>query len=356
MFFQAFAVFVQAGLPGPSYGRIPETIRVLVLKEAGPLEMRAGGRVWRVSAGPPGFVYVNGRERGVPARFFPENGVVRIDGRPYRGDIEVFEDGRQLSVIDELDVEAYVAGIINNEISSKWPQEAVKAQAVVARTYAIYQKKRAKAGALYDVEGSVMGQVYNGAGAEDGRALAAVNMTRGEILAYNGEPALTVYHSNAGGMTDSAKDIWARYYPYLNSVASPYDSLAPNFSWEFTLPASALEDLLDSSGMSVGRPEAIYPEDVLASGRVKTLIIKGADGRALRLTGEGLRRIIGYAALKSAVFEVTSGQGLFSFRGRGSGHGVGLSQWGAKGMAGNGYSYKEILRHYYPGTGIMKAY
>jgi len=341
-------------LPGQA-GYYGEKIRVLVLGGVSSLNVKIGGNFWRVRATSPGYVLVNGREKRLPIRFYPEKDLIYLNNRPYRGDIEIIGGRKGLEVVDELFLESYVAGIINNEISSKWPKDAIKSQAVIARTYAIYQKKK-RADAAYDVEGSVMGQVYNGAATEDSASFAAVNETRGEILEYNGEPALTVYHSNAGGMTESSKEVWAHYYPYLNSVSSPYDSAAPNFYWEFTLDAGTLKDLLDTYGYSIGKPSTIYIEAITPSGRVKTIVIKDSGNRTLRLTGEDLRKIIGYSTLKSTIFEVGVKGRLFNFKGKGSGHGVGLSQWGAKGMAENGYSYKDILGHYYPGVAIEKAY
>ncbi len=332
-----------------------DRIRVLVLSDIGSLNVKVGENVWRVMAGARGTAIVNGTERRLPVRFYPEGDFIYLNNRPYRGDIEIVDGGKGLDVIDQLHLETYVAGIINNEISSRWPEDAIKSQAIIARTYALYQMRK-KSDAPYDIEGSVMGQVYNGAGAEDPAAFRAVNETRGEILTYGGEPALTVYHSNAGGMTESAKDIWFHYYPYLLSVPSPYDSEAPNFYWEFTLAADTLKDLLESAGYAIGRPEAVYPENVNASGRVITLVIKDRFDRIVKISGEDLRKIIGYSTLKSAIFEVTLKRGLLDFKGRGSGHGVGLSQWGAKGMAEKGYSYREILEHYYPGTVIERAY
>ncbi len=332
-----------------------DKIRVLVLNGISSLNIKNGTDTLKIRKEVPGTVLVNGREKSLPLRFYPDKEFIYLNGRPYRGAIEVLDGKKGLLVVNELFLELYLIGIINNEISSKWPKEVIKSQAVIARTYAVYQKKR-RLKDPYNIEGSVMGQVYNGVTTEDSSAARAVKETAGEILTYGGEPALTVYHSNAGGMTDSSKDIWSHYYPYLNAVKSPYDASAPGFNWEFTLASGSLKDILSSSGYNIERPEAIYLEDVTASGRVKTLIIKDSNNRTLRLSGEDLRKIIGYSTLKSAIFGVSKNRDLFTFKGRGSGHGVGLSQWGAKGMAENGYSYREILSHYYPGTTLDKAY
>lgn len=341
---------------GPGRAESGGKIRVLVLKgtnvidikgsDAGSIQIRRAGQ---------GRVTVNGIEKYLPLRFYPEREVVYLNGRPYIGTLEVYDGSGSLLVVNELYLEAYLVGIINNEISAKWPGDVVKTQAVIARTYALNQKRK-RAGELYHIEGSILGQVYSGVDTEDAEALRAVRSTHGEILAYNGEPALTVYHSNAGGMTDSAKDVWSMDYPYLKSVESPFDNDSRTLTWDFALSAGSLRKLLSGSGYNIGEPADIYPEDTTRSGRVRVLVIKDADGRRVRLTGEDFRKIVGYSAIKSALFKVERSGDIFIFKGRGSGHGVGLSQWGAKGMSEKGYSYREILRHFYPGTSLLRAY
>ncbi|MEK7828606.1 MAG: SpoIID/LytB domain-containing protein, partial [Deltaproteobacteria bacterium] len=126
--------------------------------------------------------------------FSSENGILYLNGRPFRGKIEVIKNQRGLLVVNELPLEFYITGLINNEISSKWPIEAVKTQAVIARTYALYQKKK-KGAVTYHMESTVADQVYSGSIAEDDSSIYAVKETVGEVLTYNGELALTVYHS-----------------------------------------------------------------------------------------------------------------------------------------------------------------
>jgi stage II sporulation protein D len=332
-----------------------DKIRVLVLNGAESVSLRGVGSGAALDIRRDGRgVTVNGHAKTLPLRFEPEGEFVYVNNRPYRGSIEVFPGGDGLMVINELPLEHYLVGIINNEISSKWPEESIKAQAVIARTYAIYI--RARKNALYDIEGSVLGQVYSGAAAEDRAAQRAVSATAGEILTYDGEPALTVYHSNAGGMTASSKDVWQSDYPYLRPVDSPYDEYAPRYSWDFSIDGKTLGGKLRDAGFDVGEPEAIEPAMVTDSGRIKSVVIWGEGGHQVRLTGENLRKVVGYGKLRSTRFEVRKNGDTFLFIGRGSGHGVGLSQWGAKGMAGAGYTYREILRHYYPGTELEKAY
>lgn len=335
--------------------RFPDTVRVLVLDRAEGLNINGTGDTTLDVRSERGAVSVNGKVTAPPLKLYPRDKFIYINGRPYRGAVEVTASRDALRVVNELSLEDYLVGVINNEISSKWHAEAVKAQAVVARTYALYQMN-SRTGGLYDIEGTVMGQVYSGALSEDEASARAVRETAGEILTFIGEPALTVYHSNAGGMTDASRDIWAEDYPYLKSVLSPYDSSAPKYAWEFIVPASSFKAVLNKAGYSIGDPREIRLDELSPAGRVKSLVISDSARNGLRLRGEDLRKILGYSFLRSSAFEVWKKGDLFVFRGRGSGHGVGMSQWGAKGMAENGYSYKDILMHFYPGTRLTKAY
>lgn len=344
-----------------------ETIKVLIvkgIKDAPGLEVKTsqGGQAITVTAAKdPRSASINGSEKSLPLYFKPDGEFIYVNGRPYRGGIAVIRHKDALGAVNELPMEDYVAGIINNEISSKWHVDAVKAQAVIARTYALYHKKKRPV-EPYHVEGTVMGQVYSGAASEDAAAWKAVTETQGETLYYNGSPALAVYHSNAGGMTDASKDVWKSDYPYLTSVASPYDELYPKFYWEYSIPAAEFKEILNKAGFEVSEPESVFPESVTAAGRIKTLSIKDVDYKTITMAGEDLRKILGYGNLRStifggiAAFDLKKDSGVFVFKGKGSGHGVGLSQWGAKGMAEKGSSYKEILKHYYPGTSLVKIY
>ncbi|HBO85158.1 MAG TPA: hypothetical protein DD641_09400 [Deltaproteobacteria bacterium] len=310
-------------------------------------------------------ITVNGTRTGGgnhPVRFSPRSGILYVNNRPFRGEIEVAAGDKGFLVINDLDIEMYLVGLINHEISSKWHTEVIKAQSVIARTYALHQKKK-NIRNIYHLEGTVMGQVYSGSITEDETALEAVQDTAGEVLTYNGELALAVYHSNAGGYTEASKNVWQKDYLYLQSVESPYDILSPGFDWELTVSSFDLLNALKNAGYKVGEIEGIVPVEKTSTGRITKLRLIHKGGK-LEMTGEELRRIIGYDRLKSTRFEIrhilAGGEDRevksFNFTGRGSGHGVGLSQWGAKGMAEDGYSYKEILKHYYKGVEVVKIY
>lgn len=339
----------------PSRRGASEGIKVLVLRDARALEIKGRGEAFGIVLSGNGEAFVNGVERSLPITFSPNGEFLYLNNAPYRGTLIVMRGKKGLAVVNDVPIEAYVAGIINNEISSKWHKDAVKAQAVIARTYALHQKKK-RSSEPYHVEGTVMGQVYNGASSEDAASFDAVRSTDGEMLFHDRAPALTVYHSNAGGRTDSAKEIWRSHHPYLVSVASEYDSKDAKFRWEFEITATALSSALGKAGYSIGEPASISVEAKTAAGRAKAVVIEDAKGASMRIGAEDLRKALGYAVVKSAMFEVSAGGGLFVFKGRGAGHGVGLSQWGAKGMAEAGYSYKEILNHYYPGTELVRAH
>jgi stage II sporulation protein D len=288
--------------------------------------------------------------------FKPYKSTMEVNGTQYRGNVRIIaqEDGKGLQVINELLIEDYLVGLINNEISSNWHKEAVRAQAIIARTYALGQKQK-RLQEPYHLVGTDIDQVYKGSSLEDRKARRAVDDTSGMVIYYKDELALTLYHSNAGGRTESAKNVWGGDYPYLRSVSSPKDKKAPRYEWSYTISEEAFSWKLRKGRHDIERVRSIHIKKKSPTRRVVKLQIKGGP-TAIEMTGEELRSILGYANIRSTIFKVRKSRGEFTFTGRGSGHGVGLSQWGAKGMAEAGRSYKGILKHYYPGTKIKKIY
>ncbi|MBI5235349.1 MAG: SpoIID/LytB domain-containing protein [Deltaproteobacteria bacterium] len=343
-----------ASVPSSRRG-LEEGIKALVLRDAKAFEIKGRGETIGIALSGNGEAMIDGVERTLPITFTPKGEFLYLNNAPYRGTLVLMRGKKGLAVVNDVPLEAYVAGIINNEISSKWPKDAVKAQAIIARTYALHQKKK-RLSEPYHVEATVMGQVYNGAGGEDAASIEAVRSTDGEMLFYDDAPALTVYHSNAGGMTDSSKEIWRSHHPYLVSVPSEYDLKDGKFNWELEITGTAFGVSLVKAGYSIGAVASIVVEARTSAGRVKTISIIDAQGASIRLSAEDLRKALGYSVVKSAMLEVSASDGLFVFKGKGAGHGVGLSQWGAKGMAEAGYSYKEILKHYYPGAELVRMY
>jgi stage II sporulation protein D len=281
-------------------------------------------------------------------------GVVRVNGKGYRGTIEVLPAARGLLVVDELLLEEYLVGLINCEISSQWPIEAVKAQAVVARSFALYQKE-ARNNSLYHLEATVSDQVYEGCDVEDSRAARAVNETRGEVVTYEGKIIQAFFHSSCGGHTENSENVWSIRYPYLRGVECTYCSSSPSVLWEQTIPRKKLEALLRTKGFPVSELRSVRPTSRNPSGRIVSLeFVSGAGTFAVPAVQ--FRKLAGYGVIRSTDFEVTLVDDDFVFIGVGHGHGVGLCQWGAKQRAEDGFSYREILSSYYPGTLLEKYY
>jgi stage II sporulation protein D len=279
---------------------------------------------------------------------------VQVNGKRYRGIVEISPMDKGMLVVNELPLEEYLVGLINCEISSQWPMEAIKAQAVIARSYAIYQKE-ARKNAPYHLESSVMDQVYEGCDIEDNRAVRGVRETSGEVLTYDDKVIQAFYHSNCGGHTEASENVWGYALPYLQGVECSYCLTVPSAKWETTLSLKKLESLLKSSGYQVTGLREIRTGRRNRSGRLVDLSLLSAKG-SLSVSPVNFRKAIGYTVIKSTNFDVRTNGDEVSFTGTGYGHGVGLCQWGAKQRAGDGFNYREILSYYYPGTKLLKLY
>lgn len=279
---------------------------------------------------------------------------VVMNGRKYRGKVEISPADKGVLVVNELPLEDYLVGLINCEISSQWPIEAIKAQAVIARSYAVYQKE-ARKNTMYHLESTVMDQVYEGCEIEDSRAARGVKETVGEVLTYENKVIQAFYHSNCGGHTEASENVWGIPVPYLKGVDCVYCLMAPSARWEQTISLKKIESLLKSNAYQVNGLRDIKSGNKNRSGRVTDLTLYSAKG-SLIISAVNLRKVIGYSVIKSTNFEVRmTGDDAF-FTGIGYGHGVGLCQWGAKQRAGDGFDYREILSYYYPGTRLEKIY
>ena len=244
--------------------------------------------------------------------------------------------------IQRVPLERYVASAVASETFASWPREALRAQAVVSRTYALHQReRRLRAGEPYDLESSVLSQRY-GHTPVSASILSAVRDTRGEVLVYMGRPLLAVFHASAGGRTASAEEVWGDPLPYLRPVDG-MDSAAPDFFWSYEIRLSDLADALRSAGYAPGEISNLEVLERSASGRVRRL-----RAGAARLSGRELRGVLGGRAIRSTLFEARQSEDRALFLGSGAGHGVGLSQWGARTLAQQGWGYPRILDHYYP--------
>ncbi len=284
---------------------------------------------------------------------FSASTAVYVNNKPYRGLAELTVSEKGILVINQLPLEEYLVGLINCEISSAWPIEAVKAQAIIARTYAL-NRKMARITSPYHLESSVIDQVYEGSLIEDSRARRAVSETEGEVLTFGGGIIQAFYHSSCGGRTEASENVWGTPLPYLKGVECLYCLTAPSATiWEFKSSLKDLEDKLRTAGYKISGLYDIKPGAVNSRGRLKQVTLMASKG-GVAISGEQFRKAIGYAVIKSTRFTVKNTKNEISFSGSGNGHGVGLCQWGAKQRALDGFGFGEILSYYYPGTELKK--
>ena len=342
----------------------PEMIRVAILKDVDQVRVDGtgilvmDGRLEQIRVTSPLTVKkalkqlsVNGKV--VSSLVISAPAVAIVNGKGYRGAIEITPVERGLLVVNELPLEEYLVGLINCEISSVWPLEAIKAQAVVARSFALYQKE-ARKGAPYHLESSVVDQVYDGCTVEDARSAFGVKETAGEVVTFNGAVAPAFFHSNCGGHTEAVEQVWSAKLPYLSGVPCRYCLDVPTASWDVTLSLAKIEALLKAGGVSVPGLRDIKTGFLNKSGRLSTVRLTTAKGNQ-ELPAISFRKALGSTVIRSTNFEVTISGNSARFTGKGYGHGVGLCQWGARSRAAEGFSYREILAYYYPGTVVKKV-
>ncbi|WP_225867392.1 SpoIID/LytB domain-containing protein [Cyanobium sp. NIES-981] len=383
---------------------------LLELPPSASLQLRlAGGRVWLSSSAgervlPPAASYWLESKPGQPPA---ETGTFQLQQRHYRGRLQVRSEGAKLQAINHIGLEAYLPSVVGSEMPPRWPLAALQAQAVAARTYALRQRKPAKA---FDLTATVSSQVYKGVEAETASTREAVASTRGQVLMYRSSLANTVFHSSSGGRTENSGDLWSQQLPYLVSVPD-FDQRSPVHQWEKPLPP----ELLRQAFREIGGVQRIDVVATTATGRVRQARVIGPVG-TLVVTGPELRTRLGLRSTqvrfevleprpfrpgpeasrlqqqKAMAFGAISppppvmgvidsasgtpaqaGPGAAAPSGpaprqpsppsslpslvaigRGFGHGVGMSQWGALAMAEQGQSHERILSHYFRGTELRR--
>lgn len=271
-------------------------------------------------------------------------GDLLVNGNHYLGNIELWRGRSAMFLINELPLEEYVKSVVSAEVGMSWEMEALKAQAVISRTYALYQIRK-NSSLNYDLTSSVLHQVYKGS-TIDARIAYAVRTTEGEVLTFNGQVIEALYHSTCGGKTEEAEDVFGKRYPYMRSVESKCE-ISPYWIWERKIPKEEIEKALGVTGI-----RGIAPKSFTSTNRVKTVEIVHSSG-LLSMKANDLRKALGWSRLPSTNFTLTQVNSAFVFEGKGYGHGVGLCQWSALGMARSGKNYKEILAFFYPGSVIQ---
>ncbi len=340
-----------------------------------------------------------------------EKGVrlMELGSRSYRGRIEIGRYNKsKLTAVNIVPLEEYLYGVVPSEMPSTWHEEALKAQAVCARSYALIKagyggESNAKKG--YKVVDTVSSQVYKGYLAESLKANQAVDATKGEMVCYNNKVIAAYYFSTSGGRTESAKDVWAADLSYLRSVPDTYEKNAGRMVWQETRTLIDIQRALAGQGVPFEKVEALKIFKTTGTGRVHALSVLGG-GRSLTLQGTTIRTVLNLHSTKFKIvrkgdtpdevsvlsatgmengrisnmyiasadgvskasgelkqYIVQSAEDLWNypntvpeseeellFAGMGYGHGVGMSQYGAKGMAEAGYTYKEIIEYYFTGA------
>ena len=280
---------------------------------------------------------------------------VTLNGRFYKGDIYIQTAADdKLEVIEHLSIEDYLCGVLPKEMSPDWPLEALKAQAVASRTYALKSVNPKKD---YDITDGVEMQIYIGASGVNARIIDAVNSTRGEVLKYKGSLLTAFFHACCGGHTASASSAWGEdAVKPLSGVKDPFCSPSHQYKWDFYATTRDLLAFIQKQGASALKIKGIriYKRD--RSGRAVTLRFV-TDSGSFSVRTSDLRKAFGTHDIKSTLItRITPLNGGYEFTGRGWGHGVGMCQEGAKFMAHKGRDYKKILRQYYPGASITDVY
>ena len=276
--------------------------------------------------------------------------------RHYKGSVSFTTYGTKIIPVNTLDLETYLKGVVSGEMPEYFGMEALKAQAIAARTYAVkYYNKRVYSG--YNLDDTTSSQVYYGYDPDYVNGSKAVDATKGMILTYNGAPAETLYSATHGGYTERVENVWGSPIPYLIDKADSYDLIYP---WTEVLTSAQIDDTLRRRGY-LAEDELFKGIDVdsmtfFPSGRISNIDVFyfKADGTEAKISfsRNSARTFIG---MKSAMYTVKyyPDSDEYAFTGKGYGHGVGMSQWGARKRAEAGQSYAQILAFYYPGTEIM---
>ena len=274
-----------------------------------------------------------------------------VGDKRYSGKLKILNINDEIFVINILGIEQYLSSVVGSEMPYKWPLEALKAQAIASRTYAL--KKTGND--LFDLDSTQKDQVYNGLESKKFKTIKAVRDTRSLVIVHNNKLINALFHSSSGGMTENSEDVWKNKYPYLKSTKD-FDSKNPKLMWKKKFKNKDLENLFPT----IGGIENIKILKITNSGRIKNLKIFGQYG-AKEISGTEIRKKLG---LKSTLFRFKFANKSIKYQnnkddqvslfisGMGAGHGVGMSQWGAKYLAYRGFKARGILKHFYKGIQV----
>lgn len=279
-----------------------------------------------------------------------DNEMIEVNSRFYYGSFKVLTNKNDFDIINYIPIETYLLSVLPSEMPTSFEIEALKSQAVVARTYAYYFMDKFGKTREFDVDNTTSYQVYNGFNPnmkkeESNKIALAVNGTKNLIVVYNDIPIIAYFHSNSGGKTINSKEYFGgSEFPYLISKTDPYSLGLKSSVWELTMSNSEFAKIFKYDGVISNR-DIVYNND--------SFVDKMTIG-SKQLNTKEIRRNVGYSIMKSERFVAELNNDNIIFRGIGYGHGVGMSQWGANNMAKEGHNFKEIIEFYYPSTKIKK--
>ncbi len=318
------------------------------------------GEKWEAISSSAGVELV-AAERGLEAEkilFIPAGAELKYDGDSYRGEFNLVSEGGRVLLLNELPLDKYLYGVIKKEIAPGWPLEPVKAQAVAARSFAFYYLQQNEE-EPYDLGATWLAQVYGGKDAETEQVIEAVRTTRGEVLVYRGRVVPAYFHANSGGYIETAEDIWqGTRTDYIEPGPDTWSLQAQHSFWRNDIPpgdinealaAEELPEIEDFGSLKISRR--------LPSGRAVEFQYRDRSGNFWTVRADKFRLAIGPEKLRSTwIDEIKVSSGSISFSGRGWGHGIGMSQWGAFRMGERGKNYREILEFYYSNAKLMGNY
>lgn len=369
--FLALLLLFSAPLAAPAAPKPSPRIRVAIARNASTLKLKTSSRVYvqDVATGqkymlvenasydvrPSGRgIAIAGQQLSSPVKLLAADGgeQIRLGGNLYRGDIVIRNGpGEKLDLIEHLSIEEYLYGVLPVEMSPDWPVEALKAQAVASRTYAMRFINPTRD---YDVTNGVEMQVYTGTNKINSRIIDAVDSTRGEVLKYKGKLIMAFFHACCGGHTASSKSAWGEaVLKPLFGVADPFCKPSRHYRWEYFLSSSDLLKFIQSQSSTALKVTGLKIHQKDRSGRAVSFKVATDKGYKV-VSASDMRKRFGTFEFRSTyITSVTPVKGGFELAGRGWGHGVGMCQEGAKFMAYKGRPYTRILRHYYPGSAIV---
>jgi stage II sporulation protein D len=298
-----------------------------------------------------GRLSVNGHETACrQLRVLPGIDVTAFNDRKSRGLYIISATDNNLQVVNQIPLEQYLYGIIPKEMPYTWSKEALMAQAVASRTYALYIREQNR-DLPYDVAATVASQVYGGFDVEKLSTTLAVDATQGQVMTFGGNLIAAYYHADSGGYTEDARNVWDVEIPYLKAAPDKFSVNPSGGGWQCYLPFVRIGNLLSQVGVTVGTVRGVNILKKSPTGRVSKIEIVSDTG-AMEMSGNHFRVNLGPTVIKSTRFRVVPKDDGVLLVGKGYGHGVGMSQKGASRMALMGFTYRQILEFYYPGTAI----